>query len=70
MTDGTFEANREFRQGVGLYYDLVKANVQRLVVALTHELRDHPVTALGGHSGLDPLRGDARALRGHRGHLA
>ena len=46
MTDGTFEANREFRQGVGLYYDLVKANVQRLVVALTHELRDHPVTAL------------------------
>lgn len=46
MTDGTFEANREFRQGVGLYYDLVKASVQRLVVALTHELRDHPVTPL------------------------
>ena len=46
MTDGTFEANREFRQGVGLYYDLVKANVQRLVVALTHELRDHPITPL------------------------
>ena len=46
MTDGTFEANREFRQGVGLYYDLVKANVQRLVVALTHELRDQPVTPL------------------------
>ena len=46
MTDGTFEANRDFRQGVGLYYDLVKANVQRLVVALTHELRDLPVTPL------------------------
>ena len=70
MTDGTFEANREFRQGVGLYYDLVKANVQRIVVALTHELRDHPVTAARGDAGLDPLRGDARALRGHRGHLA
>jgi len=46
MTDGTFEANREFRQGVGLYYDLVKANVQRLVLALTHELRDQPITPL------------------------
>ena len=46
MTDGTFEANREFRQGVGFYYDLVKANVQRIVVGLTHELRDLPVTAL------------------------
>lgn len=46
MTDGTFEANREFRRGVGMYYDLVKANVQRIVVALTHELRDLPVTPL------------------------
>ncbi|HET7387276.1 MAG TPA: SDR family oxidoreductase [Nocardioidaceae bacterium] len=46
MTDGTFEANREFRRGVGFYYDLVKANVQRIVVGLTHELSDHPVTAL------------------------
>ena len=46
MTDGTFEANREFRQGVGFYYDLVKANVQRIVVGLTHELRELPVTPL------------------------
>jgi NAD(P)-dependent dehydrogenase (short-subunit alcohol dehydrogenase family) len=46
MTDGTAEANAEFRRGVGLYYDLVKANVTRIVMALTHELRDHPVTAL------------------------
>jgi NAD(P)-dependent dehydrogenase (short-subunit alcohol dehydrogenase family) len=46
MTDGTFEINREFRQGVGLYYDLVKANVQRIVVGLTHELRDQPLTPL------------------------
>ncbi|UAL28804.1 SDR family oxidoreductase [Nocardioides rotundus] len=44
MTDGTYEANREYRQGVGLFYDLVKANVGRIVVALTHELADHPVT--------------------------
>ncbi len=46
MTDGTFEVNAEFRQGVGFYYDLVKANVQRIVVGLRHELRDHPVTPL------------------------
>ena len=46
MTDGTAEANREFRQGVGLYYDLVKANVSRIVLALAHELRDLPVTPL------------------------
>jgi NAD(P)-dependent dehydrogenase (short-subunit alcohol dehydrogenase family) len=46
MTDGTFEANREFRRGVGFYYDLVKANVQRIVVGLSYELSDQPVTAL------------------------
>ncbi|MDQ4053245.1 MAG: SDR family oxidoreductase [Actinomycetota bacterium] len=47
MTDGTDEFNAEFRDGVGFYYDLVKANVSRIVLGLTHELRDHPVTALG-----------------------
>jgi len=46
MTDGTFEFNRSYRVGVGFYYDLVKANVQRIVVGLTHELREHPVTPL------------------------
>ena len=46
MTDGTFEANTEFREGVGFFYDLVKANVQRIVVGLTHELRELPVTAV------------------------
>lgn len=46
MTDGTFEFNRDFRTGVGFYYDLVKANVQRIVVGLAHELNDQPVTAL------------------------
>jgi hypothetical protein len=46
MTDGTFEFNANFRERVGFYYDLVKANVQRIVVGLTFELREHPVVAL------------------------
>ena len=47
MTDGTAEVNAEYRERVGFFYDLVKANVSRIVLALTHELRDQPVTALG-----------------------
>lgn len=47
MTDGTAEANAEFRQNVGLYYDLVKSNVGRIVKGLAYELADVPVTALG-----------------------
>ena len=47
MTDGTAAFNAEFRQGVGFYYDLVKANVGRIVLGLTHELREHPVAAVG-----------------------
>jgi NAD(P)-dependent dehydrogenase (short-subunit alcohol dehydrogenase family) len=47
MTDGTSEANAQFRRGVGFYYDLVKANVERIVKGLTAELTDHPVTAVG-----------------------
>ena len=46
MTDGTAEYNASFRTGVGFYYDLVKANVGRIVMGLTHELRDLPVTAM------------------------
>jgi NAD(P)-dependent dehydrogenase (short-subunit alcohol dehydrogenase family) len=46
MTDGTFEFNARFRERVGFYYDLVKANVQRIVVGLTFELRELPVVAL------------------------
>jgi NAD(P)-dependent dehydrogenase (short-subunit alcohol dehydrogenase family) len=37
----------DFREGVGFYYDLVKANVERIVKGLTFELVGHPVTALG-----------------------
>ena len=47
MTDGTAEFNASFREGVGFYYDLVKAAVGRIVLGLTHELRDRPVTAVG-----------------------
>ncbi|MHB8295913.1 MAG: SDR family oxidoreductase [Acidimicrobiales bacterium] len=47
MTDGTASFNANFRQGVGFYYDLVKANVERIVKGLTFELADHPVTAVG-----------------------
>lgn len=47
MTDGTAEFNARFREGVGFYYDLVKANVGRIVLGLTAELTDRPVTALG-----------------------
>jgi len=46
MTDGTHEYNRAYREGVGLYYDLVKANVERILVGLTAELRDTGVTAV------------------------
>jgi NAD(P)-dependent dehydrogenase (short-subunit alcohol dehydrogenase family) len=47
MTDGTSEANAEFRRNVGFYYDLVKANVERIVKGLSAELTDYPVTAVG-----------------------
>ncbi len=47
MTDGTSQANAQFRRNVGFYYDLVKANVERIVKGLSIELKDHPVTAVG-----------------------
>jgi NAD(P)-dependent dehydrogenase (short-subunit alcohol dehydrogenase family) len=47
MTDGSSEANAEFRRNVGFYYDLVKANVERIVKGLSAELGDSPVTAVG-----------------------
>jgi NAD(P)-dependent dehydrogenase (short-subunit alcohol dehydrogenase family) len=47
MTDGTSQANAEFRRNVGFYYDLVKANVERIVRGLSAELEDRPVTAVG-----------------------
>jgi NAD(P)-dependent dehydrogenase (short-subunit alcohol dehydrogenase family) len=47
MTDGTSQANAEFRRNVGFYYDLVKASVERIVTGLTAELENLPVTAVG-----------------------
>ena len=47
MTDGTSAANAEFRRNVGFYYDLVKANVERIVTGLSAEFGDLPVTAVG-----------------------
>ena len=47
MTDGTSEANADFRRNVGFYYDLVKANVERIVKGLAAELENEPVTAVG-----------------------
>ena len=47
MTDGTSEANAEFRRNVGFYYDLVKANVERIVKGLTAELENSPLTVVG-----------------------
>ncbi len=51
MTDGTAEANADFRRNVGFYYDLVKANVERIVKDLSAELADLPVTAVGATPG-------------------
>jgi NAD(P)-dependent dehydrogenase (short-subunit alcohol dehydrogenase family) len=47
MTDGTSEANAEFRRNVGFYYDLVKANVERIVKGLAAELENEPVAVVG-----------------------
>jgi NAD(P)-dependent dehydrogenase (short-subunit alcohol dehydrogenase family) len=47
MTDGTSEANADFRRNVGFYYDLVKANVERIVKGLAAELESEPVSVVG-----------------------
>jgi NAD(P)-dependent dehydrogenase (short-subunit alcohol dehydrogenase family) len=46
MTDGTHEHNLAYREGVGFYYDLVKANVERILIGLTAELHDTSVTVV------------------------
>jgi NAD(P)-dependent dehydrogenase (short-subunit alcohol dehydrogenase family) len=47
MTDGTAEINASYRERVGFFYDLVKANVSRIILSLTAELRGRPVTVVG-----------------------
>jgi NAD(P)-dependent dehydrogenase (short-subunit alcohol dehydrogenase family) len=46
MTDGTAEYNQNFRRDVGFYYDLVKAAVGRITLALAAELAGTGCTAL------------------------
>ncbi|MEP6696775.1 MAG: SDR family oxidoreductase [Pseudonocardiales bacterium] len=46
MTDGTSDYNKSFRRGVGLYYDLVKASVERITLALAAELADEACAAV------------------------
>lgn len=46
MTDGTSEYNKNFRRNVGFYYDLVKASVGRIALALAAELEDEDCTAV------------------------
>ena len=51
MTDGTFEYNKNYRQRVGFYYDLVKAAVGRITTALAAELEGEACTALAVTAG-------------------
>jgi NAD(P)-dependent dehydrogenase (short-subunit alcohol dehydrogenase family) len=46
MTDGTAEYNRNYRENVGFYYDLVKAAVGRITISLTAELTGTACTAV------------------------
>ena len=46
MTDGTSEYNKNYREAVGFYYDLVKAAVERITIGLTAELAGTAVTAV------------------------
>ncbi|GAA4943551.1 SDR family oxidoreductase [Streptomonospora halophila] len=46
MTDGTAEANAEYRSSVGCFYDLAKVSVQRLALAQAEEMRAAGGTAV------------------------
>lgn len=46
MTDGTSDYNKAFRRNVGFYYDLVKANVERIAIGLAAELENESVAAV------------------------
>ncbi|NYF97276.1 SDR family oxidoreductase [Janibacter cremeus] len=47
MTDGPREVNRDYRDGVGFFYDYVKGSIDRLITSLTAELAGLPVTVVG-----------------------
>ncbi len=46
MTDGTSDYNRNFRRNVGFYYDLVKANVERITIGLAAELEETEISSV------------------------
>jgi NAD(P)-dependent dehydrogenase (short-subunit alcohol dehydrogenase family) len=46
VTDGTSEYNKNFRQQVGFYYDLVKAAVERITIGVAAELDGLDCTAV------------------------
>jgi NAD(P)-dependent dehydrogenase (short-subunit alcohol dehydrogenase family) len=46
VTDGTSEYNKNFRQQVGFYYDLVKAAVERITIGLAAEFDGLDCTAV------------------------
>ncbi len=70
MTDGTSQANAEFRRNVGFYYDLVKANVERIVIGPERRARGQSRDGRRRDSRLAALGEDAGELRRHRGELA
>jgi NAD(P)-dependent dehydrogenase (short-subunit alcohol dehydrogenase family) len=47
VTDGTSAVNATRRPGVGFYYDLVKATVDRILIGLADELADSTVVPVG-----------------------
>jgi len=51
MTDGTSSYNKAFRKDVGFYYDLVKANVERITIGLAAELKDEAISAVAVTAG-------------------
>jgi hypothetical protein len=69
VTDGTSEANAEFRRNVGFYYDLVKANVADREGARSRA-GERSGGGRRGDSRLAALRADAGELRRLRGELA
>lgn len=46
MTDGTTSYNKAFRRNVGFYYDLVKANVERITIGLAAELENEAISVV------------------------
>ena len=71
MTDGTIDYNRKFRDGVGFYYDLIKAAVERITTGGDYRRTQRPaVHRARGYPRLAALGGHARSLRRHRGQLA